>query len=82
MLRLVSTRQGSGKVTKMYAIRLSMVGGTPGGVMSDVLSEYLPAKSALEALTIAMNELTDDEKASIESVCCELIGKKTTGKER
>ena len=59
---------------KVYAIRFSMLQSMPESIMSGVPSEYRLAESAVEALDGAISQLTNDERASLESISCELIG--------
>ena len=59
---------------KVYAIRISTLRGMPQAIMSEIPNEYRLAESAVEALDGAISQLTNDERASLESISCELIG--------
>lgn len=59
---------------KVYAIRFCTFHGMPESIMSGIPSEYRLAESAVEALDGAISQLTNDERASLESISCELMG--------
>ena len=59
---------------KVYAIRFSTFRSMPEAIMSRIPNEYRLAESAVEALDGAISQLTNDERASLESISCELIG--------
>lgn len=59
---------------KVYAIRFSTLQSMPESIMSGIPNEYRLAESAVEALDGAISQLTNDERASLESISCELIG--------